>query len=83
MKKILLLLGLSSTAAFAADGVAFLPDVAVYNQDKHVVINIPQARVFLYDDGELLKSYPAGPGNPKTPTNLGEYEVLSIAKNPD
>ena len=69
--------------AFAADNVVFVPDVAVYNQDKHVVVNIPQARVFLFDNGELLKSYPAGPGNPKTPTNLGEYEVLSIAKNPD
>ena len=84
MKKIILLLGLSSIGiAAAADDLVFLPDVAVYNQDRHVVVNIPQARVFLYDDGELLKSYPAGPGNPKTPTNLGEYEVLAIAKNPD
>ncbi|MBR7002768.1 MAG: L,D-transpeptidase [Neisseriaceae bacterium] len=83
MKKIILLLGLSYGTVFAADEIVFLPDVAVYNQDKHVVINIPQARVFLFDNGELLKSYPAGPGNPKTPTNLGEYEVISIAKNPD
>ena len=84
MKKILLFAGLiTTTTAFAADELVFLPDVAVYNQDRHVIVNIPQARVFLYDNGELLKSYPAGPGNPKTPTNLGEYEVLAIAKNPD
>ena len=83
MKKILLLLGLASDTAFAADDMGCVPDVAVYNQDKHVVVNIPQARVFLFDNGELLKSYPAGPGNPKTPTNLGEYEVIAIAKNPD
>ncbi|MBR1818591.1 MAG: L,D-transpeptidase [Neisseriaceae bacterium] len=84
MKKTLLFAGLiTTTTAFAADELVFLPDVAVYNQDRHVIVNIPQARVFLYDNGELLKSYPAGPGNPKTPTNLGEYEVLAIAKNPD
>lgn len=84
MKKLFLLLGMTCYGvSFSAESIDFLPDVAVYNQDKHVVINIPQARVFLYDNGELLKIYQAGPGNPKTPTNLGEYEISAIAKNPD
>lgn len=59
-----------------------VPDVAPVNNGYHVVINIPQQRLFLYHDGVLEKVYPVAVGKAMTQTNLGEHIIGGKAFNP-
>lgn len=59
-----------------------LPDFAPPAQGQQVVINIPQLRLFLYQDGQLLHSYPVAVGKNATRTPLGEYKIGAKAYNP-
>lgn len=59
-----------------------VPDYAPVDQGQHVVINIPQLRLFLFDNGKLLKSYPIAVGKNRTQTPLGEYKIGAKAYNP-
>ncbi|MFV2029193.1 L,D-transpeptidase family protein [Neisseria sp. S1] len=59
-----------------------LPDVSPINQGQHVVINIPQLRLFLYTDGKLTKIYPIAVGKAATQTVLGEHKIGPKAFNP-
>lgn len=76
-------LGLSafllSAAALANTSV---PDVSPVANGQHVVINIPQQRLFLYTDGKLTKIYPVAVGKAITQTNLGEHKIGGKAFNP-
>lgn len=58
------------------------PDFMVEQQGLHVVINVPQTRLFLYRDGKLDQSYPVAVGKMLTQTPAGEYTVTAIARNP-
>lgn len=59
-----------------------VPDVAPVNNGYHVVINIPQQRLFLYKDGVLEKVYPVAVGKAMTQTNLGEHKIGGKAFDP-
>ena len=59
-----------------------VPDHAVSSRGVHVVINLPQTRLFVYDDGQLVKSYPVAVGKALTQTPEGEYDVTGISRNP-
>lgn len=59
-----------------------VPDVAPVNNGFHVVINIPQQRLFLYLDGVLEKVYPVAVGKAMTQTNLGEHKIGGKAFDP-
>lgn len=59
-----------------------LPDVSPISQGQHVVINIPQLRLFLYTDGKLTKIYPIAAGKAATQTVLGEHKIGPKAFNP-
>lgn len=59
-----------------------VPDVAPVNNGYHVVINIPQQRLFLYNDGVLEKVYPVAVGKAMTQTNLGEHKIGGKAFDP-
>lgn len=59
-----------------------VPDVAPVSQGYHVIINIPQQRLFLYQNGRLQKVYPVGVGKAMTQTNLGEHKIGAKAFNP-
>ncbi|STZ76829.1 L,D-transpeptidase [Bergeriella denitrificans] len=74
----LLMLGLSA----AASANTPLPDISPVSQGQHVVINIPQQRLFLYTDGKLTKAYPVAVGKAATQTNLGEHKIGVKAYNP-
>lgn len=76
----LLLAALSATAA--ANSTTPLPDVAPLEKGQHVAINIPQQRLFLYQDGKLVKIYPVAVGKALTPTDLGRHLIGPVAKNP-
>ena len=72
---------LAGTAAIAAPHTP-LPDVSPINPGQHVVINIPQQRLFLYVDGKLSKIYPVAVGKAATQTNLGRHIIGAKAYNP-
>lgn len=59
-----------------------IPDVAPVNYGQHVIINIPQQRLFLYNDGILEKVYPVAVGKAMTQTNLGEHIIGSKSFDP-
>lgn len=59
-----------------------VPDIAPVAEGYHVVINIPQQRLFLYQNGSLKKVYPVGVGKAMTQTNLGEHKIGAKAFNP-
>ena len=70
---------LSAVPALANTSV---PDVAPVSQGHHVVINIPQQRLFLYTDGKLAKIYPVAVGKAMTQTSLGSHKIGAKTFNP-
>lgn len=74
----LLVLSISATA-FANTPV---PDFSPIKSGQHVVINIPQQRLFVYTDGKLTKAYPVAVGKALTQTTLGEHKIGAKAFNP-
>lgn len=80
MKKLTITLALALTS-FSQAAVP-LPDYAPVNQGQQVIINIPQLRLFLFDNGKLSKSYPIAVGKSRTQTPLGEYKIGAKAYNP-
>ncbi|MDF7675429.1 L,D-transpeptidase [Neisseriaceae bacterium ESL0693] len=63
---------LSATSVLAAVPV---PDYAVAAEGQQVILNVPQLRLFLFQDGKLLKSYPMTVGKASTQTPLGEFKI--------
>lgn len=83
MQKFLCLTAFAVAAAPAwAAQTTPVPDVRPVANGWQVVINIPQQRLFLYQDGELDKVYPVAVGKAVTPTTLGEHRIGAKAKNP-
>ena len=58
------------------------PDVLINGSGLHVVINLPQTRLFVYRDGALLKTYPVAVGKMLTQTPTGTYAVTGVYPNP-
>lgn len=52
-----------------------VPDYAIPDQGQQVILNIPQLRLFLFQDGKLIKSYPMTVGKASTQTPLGEFKI--------
>ena len=77
-----LLLITTTLAAAAASANVLLPDTSPVSDGQHVVINIPQQRLFLYKNGQLSKIYPVAVGKAMTQTNLGEHKIGAKAFNP-
>ncbi|MDK4679283.1 L,D-transpeptidase [Kingella negevensis] len=83
MKKTLFgALSLTVSAAVFAGQTTPVPDVAPVAKGQQVVINIPQQRLFLYEDGILQKVYPVAVGKAMTQTNLGQHKIGAKAFNP-
>ncbi|MBP3194748.1 MAG: L,D-transpeptidase family protein [Cardiobacteriaceae bacterium] len=84
-KKTLFSILVFSLAAIAKSFAAtdLLPDAAIPSSGQKVIINIPQARLFLFENGNLITSYPVGAGKPRTPTPLGSnFSIVSKAYKP-
>jgi hypothetical protein len=60
----------------------FQPDVLIEPDNTHVVVNIPQTRLFFHKGGDFVKTFPVAAGKISTQTPLGEYRLGGIAKNP-
>ena len=81
MKKLALLCLLAAAGTAAANNTP-LPDFSPVATGQHVVINIPQMRLFLYENGQLKNVYPVAVGKNRTRTPLGNYNIGSKAYNP-
>ena len=76
------ILTLTLSAAALAETTTLIPDVAPAAEGQQVVINIPQQRLFVYNDGKLTKIYPVAVGKAMTQTNIGEHKIGAKAFNP-
>lgn len=73
---------LLSTALPLAAAQTMVPDIAPVTDGQHVVINIPQMRLFVYTNGELTNNYPIAVGKASTQTILGRHTIGGKAFNP-
>ncbi|MGF1522168.1 MAG: L,D-transpeptidase [Leptolyngbyaceae cyanobacterium] len=69
-------------AADYASGEAtdYLPDAQA--RPTQIVLRLSERRVYVYDDGEVLASYPVAIGTSNTPTPTGEFEVFQMIVDP-
>lgn len=81
MKKIALILAVSCLSPLIW-GNTPAPDFAPPETGQQVVINIPQLKLFLYEDGQLLKSHNIAVGKNTTRTPPGEYKIGVKAYKP-
>lgn len=81
MKRLLLttLIYTSTSAAFAGE---LLPDVAPSEATQHIVVNVPQQRLFFYEHNKIIKVYPIVVGKNATKTPMGEYKIGATHRNP-
>lgn len=77
-----LVAGLAGGYSIAAAAGVPEPDIPINQSGWHVVINMPQTRLFVYQDGLLKKSYPVAVGKMLTQTPTGRYGVTGIYKDP-
>lgn len=59
-----------------------IPQVSVPKSGNKVVVNLPQNRVFLFQDGDMVGTWKVGPGKPSTPTPIGKWKIGQIKDNP-
>lgn len=52
------------------------------NQIVHLVLNLGQRKVHVYQGEKLLASYPVAIGRPEFPTPTGEFEIFEMIVNP-
>lgn len=68
-----------SSGARAAVAV---PDFSVPEQGQQVILNIPQLRLFLFQDGKLIKTYPIAVGKIRTQTPIGQFKIGAKISHP-
>lgn len=81
-KMVLMMLAGACSLNAWANQTTPVPDVAPVEKGWHVVVNVPQQRLFLYKDGALNKVYPVAVGKALTPTDLGEHTIGAKAFDP-
>ena len=74
---ILLLSGMAGWAASMPE-----PDIQISQTGQHLVVNLPQARLFFYQDGHLQKIYPVAVGKMLTQTPTGSYAITGVYRDP-
>jgi hypothetical protein len=84
MCKWLTLLALGCLSAFPAAAAAVMPepDVQINPAGRHLVLNLPQARLFLYQDGKLERIFPVAVGKMLTQTPIGSFDITGIYRDP-
>ncbi|MDN0077536.1 L,D-transpeptidase [Crenobacter sp. SG2303] len=59
-----------------------LPDLPVNTSGQHIVVNLPQTRLFVFQDGNLVASYPVAVGKMLTATPTGDYAIKGVYRDP-
>ena len=77
---------LCALTAFAISSGALasvaVPDFSVPEQGQQVILNIPQLRLFLFQDGKLIKTYPIAVGKIRTQTPIGQFKIGAKISHP-
>ncbi|WP_257792030.1 L,D-transpeptidase [Anoxybacter fermentans] len=47
-----------------------------------MVVSLAERRLYLFENGRIIRSYPVAIGKPSTPTPTGEYSIRHKLKNP-
>lgn len=81
MKKKILIATLLLTGSFSY-AQNLTPDILPAQSGKHIVINLPQQRMFVYQEGTLTTVYPVAVGKARTTTPPGEYKIGPVGYNP-
>ncbi|AUH51616.1 L,D-transpeptidase [Chromobacterium sp. ATCC 53434] len=71
-----------SLAVPAMAAVTPAPDIQVNPAGRHLVLNLPQARLFLYQDGKLARIFPVAVGKMLTQTPVGSFDITGIYRAP-
>ncbi|KJV28342.1 hypothetical protein VI06_12690 [Aquitalea magnusonii] len=58
------------------------PDIQLSQAGQHLVVNLPQARLFFYQDGQLQRIYPVAVGKMLTQTPIGSYAITGVYRDP-
>jgi len=76
----------SAARAFAFEaldlGGVVLDVPAPEAETLRIVINVPARRLFLVAGPRLVESWPVAVGKPSTPTPVGRFRILQMAKDP-
>lgn len=48
----------------------------------HVEINIPEFKLRVYRDGQVIRTFPVGVGRPGYPTPIGHFRVITAVEHP-
>lgn len=81
MKRLLLTSLICSSTSFAFAG-ELLPDVAPSEETQHIVVNVPQQRLFFYENNQIVKVYPIVVGKNTTRTPMGSYKIGATHRDP-
>ena len=57
------------------------PHIVPASLDDGILVNLPQAMLFRFSQGELVSAYPVGLGKPSWPTPEGEFKVVNRQAN--
>ena len=49
---------------------------------RQLIISIPDRKLAVVEDGEVVKIYPVAVGKPSTPSPTGEFKIVNHIKNP-
>ena len=78
--------GASAAFAFSFEaldlGGALVSIPAPTPETLRIVINVPARRLFLVAGPRLVESWPVAVGTPATPTPVGRFQILQMAKDP-
>jgi lipoprotein-anchoring transpeptidase ErfK/SrfK len=66
--------GLNFTAPLSVQAFASVTPAAY---DKLIEVNVVSKQMYLYEKGNLVRTYPISAGAPETPTPLGQYKIFS------
>lgn len=73
---------LLATAPAMAANFDPLPVITQSVSGRQVIINVPQTRLFVLENGKLTHVFPIAVGKSLTKTPVGEYKVTDIRHNP-
>lgn len=51
-------------------------------QGRRIVVNIPDCKISLIEDGRVVKEYPVAVGKPSSPSPAGRYQVAGRVAHP-
>lgn len=71
---------LSYTEESSVPGIDYpaeAPEVPEVKKGYYIYINLDNCMMYVYNNGELIKTYPVSGGKPRTPSPLGTWKIIA------